>query len=138
MSGRAVDDKAFLASLNAHLDKVADEVVDEVVAAAVEVRNEAVKRTPVDRGLLRAGWQLDSGRTSNGGWAEVSNDVKYVRAVEYGTKPHTIRTKNKKVLASKGEVFGTEVKHPGTKERPMLRPAVALAVPRLMKRLKGI
>jgi hypothetical protein len=140
MSGKNVDATAFQQSLEKRLDELGSKVIDEVIATGFEIRNEAVKRTPVNTGALRSGWQVDSGRTANGGWVEVRNDVPYAAAVEYGTKPHTIRAKNKKVLANQkeGAVFGTEVNHPGTKARPMLRPALVAGLNSLARRLKGV
>jgi hypothetical protein len=46
--------------------------------------------------------------------------------MEYGTRPHTIVPVNAKVLANRklGVVFGKRVQHPGTDERPYLRPAL--------------
>jgi len=50
--------------------------------------------------------------------------VEYAEYLEYGTRPHIIRIKNKKVLASKKAIFGKEVKHPGTEAQPFMRPAL--------------
>ena len=56
----------------------------------------------------------------------------YAAYVEFGTPPHIIRVKHKRVLArytgtSKGkegyEIFGKEVHHPGSKAKPFLFPA---------------
>lgn len=60
-------------------------------------------------------------------WAGiVGTGVSYARFVEFGTKPHVIRVRNKRVLANvrTGDVFGTVVNHPGTTAQPFLRPAL--------------
>ena len=47
--------------------------------------------------------------------------------VEYGTRPHTIKPKNKQALHWKEgntDVFAKEVHHPGTKAKPFFEPAV--------------
>jgi len=46
--------------------------------------------------------------------------------VHEGTRPHTIRIVNKKVLANKrtGQIFGRVVRHPGTQPNPFLKRAV--------------
>ncbi|WP_086282103.1 HK97-gp10 family putative phage morphogenesis protein [Campylobacter devanensis] len=47
----------------------------------------------------------------------------YAKFVHFGTKPHIIKAKNKKVLAAKGKIFGKKVNHPGTKANPYLENA---------------
>ena len=59
----------------------------------------------------------------------VGTNVKYAKGLEFGTPPHTIRVKNAKVLASKGQFFGKKVKHPGTAPRPFMRPALHKMIP---------
>ena len=62
----------------------------------------------------------------------VKTDLEYAKHVIYGTSAHTITVKNKKVLSDinsgstkkKGAIFGTKVRHPGTK--PNNFPARAL------------
>ncbi len=44
--------------------------------------------------------------------------------LEVGTSGHAIVAKRAKVLTDGGEVFGRKVRHPGTRARPFLRPAV--------------
>lgn len=65
----------------------------------------------------------------------------YAIHVEFGTKPHIIRIKDKKVLASKGQFFGTEIKHPGTEAQPFMRPALfqvkEVWLPRYMNNVLG-
>jgi HK97 gp10 family phage protein len=48
----------------------------------------------------------------------------YVHLVEFGSAPHTIKSKNKRVLSNGTEVFGKVVKHPGTAAKPFMRPAL--------------
>ena len=70
--------------------------------------------------------------------------------IEFGTKPHTIRARNKKVLASrqggftKGgvkygiyNIYGTEVQHPGTSARPFVEPAAAFGERQLEKHMEA-
>lgn len=68
--------------------------------------------------------------------------VGYARAVEFGTRPHIIRPRNRKVLAwggdrrlsgnlrsgAKATNFATIVHHPGTRAKPYLRPGAERAV----------
>lgn len=59
----------------------------------------------------------------------VLNNTRYAAAVHNGTRPHTIRPVNGRVLAwsdptaAKGVRFAREVHHPGTAARPFLREA---------------
>lgn len=135
-----LDNSEFEASVNRYLNKVKRDIFDEVAKAANETRNEAIRKTPVDTGNLRAGWKVRINRGPNSMEAVVKNEVKYARSIEYGTKPRTIRAKNKKVLANRktGKVFGKKVRHPGTKARPMLRPAIAKVVPMLKSRIRRL
>ena len=135
-----IDDEAFKRELKDYLESLAENTYKEVAAAAQEIRNEAIQRTPVNTGALRSAWQVRTTKNLVGGEVEVSNDTPYAAAVEYGTPARTIRAVNKKVLANKrtGQVFGPVVNHPGTKPRPMIRPAVETILPRLLDRIKGL
>lgn len=68
--------------------------------------------------------------------------VGYAQIVEYGSRPHVIVPRNKKVLAwggarrlsgslrsgSAATIFARRVNHPGTKAKPFLKPAAEEAV----------
>ena len=43
--------------------------------------------------------------------------------IEFGTKPHAISARRKKVLAIKGNIVGKKVMHPGAKAKPFMQPA---------------
>ena len=134
------DIQPFLKAASAHIERLGERSFDEVVKLGYDIRNEAIQATPVNTGVLRAGWKVRQERTSKGGWVEVSNTVPYASAIEYGTQPHLIVAKNKKVLANKrtGQFFGKTVHHPGTRPYPMLRPAITHQVPKFLKRLANI
>lgn len=135
-----IDSSDFERTAKRALDRLAAQTMEEVIKAGHEVRNQAVKATPVDTGALRAGWKIRIERLVNGGRVTVSNETQYARSVEYGTKPHTIRAKSKSVLANRktGAVFGKTVNHPGTRAKPMLGPAVRSVIPKLTARLRGL
>ena len=134
------DMEPFIKAANQYIEKLGDKVFDETVKLAYEIRNEAIAATPVKTGVLRAGWKVRQGRNGKGGFIEVSNSVPYAANVEYGTKPHLIVAKNKKVLANRrtGQFFGKSVNHPGTRPYPMLRPAITHQVPKFLKRLANL
>jgi len=80
---------------------------------------------PVDTGRLS--WGIKIFPTSIGFSKYLLYDnVEYAEAIEFGTDPHVIKIKNKKVLANKkkGIIFGKQVMHPGTEAQPYFRPAL--------------
>lgn len=97
-------------------------------AGAVEILREAKALTPAASGDLRASVRLSS--RVKGGDVTVSviaggrkkGDPFYAHFVEYGTKPHDIRPKNRHFLGL-GGAFRKEVRHPGAQARPFMRPA---------------
>lgn len=121
-----------------------------VTAAGILIRNEARLRAPVNKatstnfkqfpGTLRRAitFGFDRKRSRNGLWigrvfvrsggdgakARSKFDAYYWRFVEFGTKGHKIRIKNRKVLSDGGGTFfGREVNIPAIPARPFLRPA---------------
>lgn len=135
-----IDINNFEDDLARHFGRIKEEVFTEVKKAANETRSEAVQRTPVKTGQLRASWQVREKRLGDKGEIQILNNTKYWAAIEYGTKPRIIRAVKKRVLANRktGEVFGKQVNHPGTRPRPMIRPAVKKVVPMLKARLERL
>lgn len=110
-----VDTKKLMKDIN---DKLVDE---EGVIRELTLKGEAEckKEAPKDTGdLMRS---ISSNLQGKEGI--VKTDLEYVKYVIYGTSAHTITVKNKKVLSDinsgstkkKGVIFGTKVRHPGTK-----------------------
>ena len=84
------------------------------------------------------------------GTAVVEPTAPYAEYIEYGTRPHIIRPRNKKVLASRQggftkngigygiyNIFGTEVRHPGTAARPFVAPAVSFGEKQFIKHMEA-
>lgn len=93
-----------------------------LVRSATYIKQDMESRAPVDTGKLRQSIsiQVDSKRVIIGPHTD------YAGYVEFGTKPHVIRAKNKKSLmfiAGGKKVFVKKVNHPGTKAQPYVRPA---------------
>lgn len=79
-------------------------------------------RAPVRTGRMRQSIEI---KVMNEG-VRIGPTTDYAAYVEYGTKPHEIRPKNKKALRFRmGNtlVFAKKVNHPGTKAQPFVRPA---------------
>ena len=80
---------------------------------------------------------------------EVYNTAPHAPYIEYGTKPHRIRIRNKKVLASRNlggqgmllgggsqyTFYGKEVFHPGTRATPYMEPAAKYGEKQLFEHL---
>ena len=84
------------------------------------------KRNIVNNGSVKTG-HLSRGITTDVCNMEVTvhtSNIKYARGVEEGTRPHTIRAKNKKALYWKGAKHPVKsVRHPGSRAKPFLIPA---------------
>lgn len=115
-----------------------------------EVQADAKRNCPVDTGRLRSSITTKQTALNE---VLVGTNVEYAPDVEFGTKPHIITPKTKKVLRfeiiterktsksgrplkrprkEKKVVFTRRVKHPGTKPHPYLRPALDKHVPRTL------
>lgn len=104
-----------------------------ITASLIQVR--AKKDAPVDTGFLKS--SINFGKDTKGIYVQASAD--YSAAVEFGTKPHKIRAKNKSVLysARSKTFFGKEVNHPGTKAQPFFFDNAKIEIKQLLKRLKN-
>ena len=101
-----------------------------------KIETKAKGNVPVDTGHLRRGI------TTKIGNMEVTvhtSNIKYAPMVEYGTKPHIIKAKNKKALYWKGAKHPVKsVNHPGSKAKPYLIPAFESEKDNLIKNLKEV
>ena len=101
------------------MDKI-DKFINNI---ADEIANQAKQIAPVDTGNLKDDirvWHSRGGKKA----AYIGNTLAapYAKFVHYGTKPHVIKAKDKKVLANVklDKVYGKRVFHPGTKANPYL------------------
>jgi HK97 gp10 family phage protein len=99
------------------------------------IETDAKRECPVDTGRLRGSITTNiTGKLSG----ETGTNISYAEAVEYGTRPHTIKPKNKQALHWKEgntDFFAKEVHHPGTKAQPFFEPAVKKNEDKLDKEL---
>ena len=94
------------------------------------------KNKSVDTGHLRRGISTDI--KGLGATIHTSN-IKYAPGVEYGTKAHIIRAKNKKALYWKGAKHPVkQVNHPGSKAKPFLIPAFNQEKDQFLEKLKEV
>jgi len=106
-----------------------------IADSTTKLHREAVRKAPVKTGFLRNKILMEI--STKGFTGTVTSHAEYSQAIEEGTRPHTIRTKNKKVLAGpkrkappgwdniSGDyaIYGKEIQHPGTKPKPFMFPA---------------
>ena len=94
-----------------------------------------------NNGSVKTG-HLRRGITTDVGNMEVTvhtSNIKYARGVEEGTRPHTIRAKNKKALYWKGAKHPVKsVRHPGSRAKPFLIPAFEKEKEVLIKDLEKV
>ena len=68
-----------------------------------------------------------------------TSNIKYAPHVEYGTKAHIIRPKNKRFLYWKGAKHPVkQVNHPGSKAKPYLIPAFEKEKDQFLEKLKEV
>jgi HK97 gp10 family phage protein len=93
----------------------------------------AKRRAPVSpdgSGAHPPGWMRDHIRhevttVASGPRCDIISPASYSLYVEYGTKPHIIKSHGDYPLRDRhGRVFGKIVRHPGTSAQPFLRPAL--------------
>ena len=125
------------------VEQAGAEALRYVEAAAQNIRTSAIRRSPVNTGYLRAGWQVGSQRFGDKATVTIYNPVPYVKAIEYGTRPRSIFPRNPNGVlrwyVNGQPVFAKYVmKHPGSRPRPMLRPALDEELPKLKRKLEGL
>jgi HK97 gp10 family phage protein len=117
-------------------DKTKGNVQKVLNNTGFKIETKAKGNVPVDTGHLRRGI------TTKIGDMEVivhTSNIKYARGVEFGTRPHLIKPKNKKALYWKGAKHPIKsVNHPGSKAKPYLIPAFESEKDNLIKNLKEV
>ena len=101
-----------------------------------EAMSNLTKNKSVDTGHLRRGISTDI--KGLGATIHTSN-IKYAPGVEYGTKAHIIRAKNKRFLYWEGAKHPIkQVNHPGSKAKPFLIPAFNQEKDQFLEKLKEV
>ena len=130
----------FVLELGQMSDEVREDVQKVLVNSGFNIEARA-KRNISNNGSVKTG-HLRQGITTTVGNMEVTvhtSNIKYARLVEEGTRPHTIKAKNKKALYWKGAKHPVKsVRHPGSKAKPYLIPAFEKEKEVLIKDLKKV
>ena len=100
---------------------------------ASQISKRAKSDAPYKTGFLRS--SINYGKDKN---VFVRAEAKYAPYLEYGTKSHTIKAKNKKVLYNSFSktFFGKEVQHPGTKAQPFFYENARIEIKLMTNRIK--
>ena len=133
-----------LEKFSVELVKLSDETEDNVKKvvknSAFNIEKNAksnlTKNKSVATGHLRRGISTDI----KGLEATIhTSNIKYAPMVEYGTKAHIIRPKNKRFLYWKGAKHPVKkVNHPGSKAKPYLIPAFDKEKDQFLEKLKEV
>ena len=115
----------FVIDLKGTSEDIRSDVQKVIKKAGFNIERNA-KQNIANNGSVKTG-HLRRGITTDVGNMEVTvhtSNIKYARGVEEGTRPHTIRAKNKKALYWKGAKHPVKsVRHPGSRAKPFLIPA---------------
>lgn len=130
----------FVIDLKDTSENIRSDVQKVLKKSGLNIETKA-KLNITNNGSVKTG-HLRRGITTDVGNMEVTvhtSNIKYARGVEEGTRPHTIRAKNKKALYWKGAKHPVKsVRHPGSKAKPFLIPAFEREKEVIMKDLEKI
>ena len=109
---------------------VKQEMGNAIIKSSLLAKREAKKAAPVKTGNLQKSIKTFKRGSFTAG---AKAFAEYAGFVEFGTKPHTIKTRTKNVLASKTQVFGKQVYHPGTRANPFMGRTFKKILPKVDK-----
>ena len=130
----------FSVELGKISNKQEEKVKQVVKSSAFNIQKNAIsnltKNKSVITGHLRRGISTDIKALE----ATIhTSSIKYAPGVEFGTKSHIIRPKNKKALYWKGAKHPVkQVNHPGSKAKPYLIPAFNQEKDQFLEKLKEV
>ena len=117
-------------------DEIKNDVRKVVKNSAFNIEKNAKSSASVKTGHLRRSISTKMGDME----ATIhTSNLKYAPMVEFGTRPHIIRAKNKKALYWKGASHPVkQVSHPGSKAKPYLIPAFEKEKDQFLEKLKEV
>ena len=117
-------------------DEIKDDIRKVVKNSAFNIERNAKSSASVKTGHLRRSISTKMGDME----ATIhTSNLKYAPMVEFGTRPHIIRAKNKKALYWKGAKHPVKkVNHPGSKAKPYLIPAFEKEKDQFLEKLKEV
>jgi hypothetical protein len=130
----------FVIDLKGTSEDIRSDIQNVIKKAGFNIERNA-KQNIANNGSVVTG-HLRRGITTDVGNMEVTvhtSNIKYARGVEYGTKPHVIKAKNKKALYWKGAKHPVkQVNHPGSRAKPYLIPAFEKEKDQFLEKLKEV
>lgn len=124
-----IDRAAIDAFCNSRSGPIYRIIADQGARVTSECRSQASgRKVKVRTGRFVASWNMTLDVDSKGPIARIFNTAPYAAILEYGSRPHPIDIKYKKILFNHetGIFYGTHVNHPGTKAYNILRDALAI------------
>ena len=117
-------------------DEIKDDIRKVVKNSAFNIERNAKSSASVKTGHLKRSISTKIGDME----ATIhTSNLKYAPMVEFGTRPHIIRAKNKKALYWKGASRPVkQVNHPGSKAKPYLIPAFNQEKDQFLEKLKEV
>ena len=117
-------------------DEIKDDIRKVVKNSAFNIERNAKSSASVKTGHLRRSISTKMGDME----ATIhTSNLKYAPMVEFGTRSHIIRAKNKKALYWKGATHPVKkVNHPGSKAKPYLIPAFEKEKDQFLEKLKEV
>ena len=117
-------------------DEIKNDVRKVVKNSAFNIERNAKSSASVKTGHLRRSISTKMGDME----ATIhTSNLKYAPMVEFGTRSHIIRAKNKKALYWKGATHPVKkVNHPGSKAKPYLIPAFEKEKDQFLEKLKEV
>jgi HK97 gp10 family phage protein len=133
-------DSTDLNKFSVILRELPDEIKNDVRKV---VKNSAfnIERNAKSSASVKTGHLKRSISTKMGDMEAIihTSNLKYAPMVEFGTRPHIIRAKNKKALYWKGASHPVkQVSHPGSKAKPYLIPAFEKEKDQFLEKLKEV
>ena len=128
----------FAVELTELSEKSRDNVQKAIKKSAFNIESQAKKNLASNKSVVTG--HLSRSIATKMGDLEATihtSNVKYAPHVEYGTKAHIIRPKNKRFLYWEGAKYPVKkVNHPGSKAKPFLIPAFESEKDKFIENLK--
>jgi len=81
-----------------------------VTKFVIDAHTDIQRNTPVDKGALRAAWQLDFKQTSDSYQGEINNSLPYAVPIEVGSTPgkRPWKSPGPKTVLSEGKIYSSQ------------------------------
>ena len=131
--GKQID--SMRSSLKRYPEQSFREFSNAIKKSVMLVQGEAIRNAPVNKQSGGGNLRQSIRSHVSGLIGKVIAWAGYAIFVHEGTRPHTIKIRNKQVLANRrtGQFFGKVVRHPGTAAQPFLRRSVERSIAQIQR-----